>query len=124
MEVILPKKYQKIVENLPPFFKKELQGETIKIRVPIDCELDKTLLKMNRREFSRLFKEIKVSGGRKIRRGDKILLCPVKNHRVTIRFSKEEYCLLKELAKKRNVKIADYCRNAILDRLFSEGSLA
>ncbi|MEM2169276.1 MAG: hypothetical protein QXO15_06950 [Nitrososphaerota archaeon] len=72
-------KVMEIFKGLPPTFRIEKSDNTVVVYCPIGYEISRHFHKMKVREFYRVYKALKVEGGRKIWKHDIIILEPKKD---------------------------------------------
>lgn len=107
-------------ENLPPIFRVEREGGVVTVYCPIGYEINRSFHRMKVREFYRVYKALKVEGGRKIWRHDAIILEPKKAKSLRIQVSPSELYLYKIAAEKAGETLSDYVRAATLTRAVRE----
>ena len=114
MRLIVPKKYQQGFRLSPPLFKTTERYRVIEIDTPIGFEITRDFIGIGPRNFARMFKEIKVAGGRKVRKGEIILFEPARTKRKTIRIAPSELEIIKKAAKASGKSVSQYMVTAAL----------
>jgi len=119
MKVIIPNipKFVKVFEGLPSIFTRRIMKDRVEIDFPLGYEINREFCGFKQREFVSFFREIEVKDGKKIRRGDIIILEPKKDSRLSIRISFSEKKLIEEAARKRGKRLVEYCRAAIFTQM-------
>jgi hypothetical protein len=122
MKIQFPKQYSSLFEVFKQVFTVKTVGELAEIETVIGFELTREQTGMQRREFKKLFRLIQVSGGKKRWKHEKIIVEPKRDQILFVRLSVEERKIVKDLAKKRGEKPAEYGRTAILEKALNEST--
>ncbi len=110
----------KMFQGLPPTFIIEESGDVVTVYCAVGYEIRRDVFGLTPLQFRRVYNKLKVEGGRKLWRGDCIILEPEKNAVVIVRMASSELELAKAAAKKANESLSDYIRAAIFTRTMQE----
>ncbi|MEM1792689.1 MAG: hypothetical protein QXE92_00415 [Thermofilaceae archaeon] len=110
-------KVMEIFKGLPPIFRIEKSDDTVIVYCPIGYEISRHFYKMKVREFYRVYKALKVEGGRKIWKYNTIILEPKKTKSLRIQISPGEFYLYKVAAERAGETLSDYIRTAAFTRM-------
>jgi len=113
-------KILRVFENLPPIFRIERNGENVCVYCPIGLHIDMEECGLSFREFYRVYKAIRVEGGRKIWKGGRIELRPTADVVVSVRLAESELELVKIAAERAGETLQHYARKAVLGRMLRE----
>ncbi|MEM2189568.1 MAG: hypothetical protein QXG35_09615 [Nitrososphaerota archaeon] len=122
MKVSFPEdpKISRIFEGLPPLFKIEKEGGWVTVYCPVGYEISREFFKFKVREFYRIYRALRVEGGRKIWKGHVIILEPKKTKVLRVRFSPSELELLKIAADRAKESLPEYVRTTLFTRMARE----
>ena len=114
MRLSVPKKYRREFRLPSPLFKTTERYHVIEIDTPIGFEITRDFIGIGPRNFVKMFKEIKVTGGRKVRKGETILFEPARTKRKTIRIAPSELEIIEKAAKASGKSVSQYMVTAAL----------
>ena len=123
MIVKIPRAYSSVIEKIrdgQPFYTIIEAGEYYELRLNTGFAFDRATLNLTGKDLAKLFKAVKVEGGKKKREKNHIIFIPKRFVKVTVRFSDEEVAILKEVARKKGMPLADYIRSSALEDAFGE----
>jgi len=121
--VKIPRAYSSVIERIrddQPFYTITEAGEYYELKLNTGFAFDRITLNLTEKDLIKLFKVVKVEGGKKRREKNHIIFIPKRPVKATVRFSEEEVAVLKEVAHKKGMPLADYIRFSALEDAFRE----
>lgn len=114
------RKILKMFTRLPQIFRVRDEGETIAVYCPVGYEIRRDVYELTPLQFKRVYNKLRVERGRKLWKGDCIILDPVKDVKIVLRMAPSELELVKEAAKNAGENLSDYIRAAVFTRMARE----
>ena len=118
MKIIAPKhpRFERFLKA-SQYKKVKETSTTITFEGIFSLHVTRDFLHMKKREFTKFCRELKVSGGRVVRKGDSLYITAYLRRKVSFKLSEDEYKLLRAMAKQAGVKVSEYIRNIIVNIL-------
>ena len=107
-------------KGLPAMFTVEEKGDTVTVYCPVGYEIRRDVYRLTPLQFKRVYNKLRIDGGRKLWKGDCIILDPVKSAKIVVRMSPTELDLVRRAAENAGESLSDYIRAAAFTRMARE----
>jgi len=122
MKVTFPRDERiiRMFKGLPPIFRFEEEGDSVTVYCPVGCEIRREHYDLTLLQFKRICNKLRVENGRKLWKGDSLILDPAKRAMLRFRLSRSELALVKSMAARSGESLTDYVCSAIFTRMARE----
>jgi len=122
MKVTFPKdkRIMSMFKGLPPIFRFEEKDDSVTVYCPIGYQIRREHCNLTPLQFRRIYNKLRVERGRKLWKGDSLILDPVRKATLRFRLSKSELALVKAMAARSGESLSDYVCSAVFTRMARE----